>query len=500
MIDAIEAVLKAPERLIPDCSNLQKRWLTRALHGNAPFRTFPATPSLFSVWPGHTHRNATAGLGKQRYDTRSFYQHGIGEFAGTVYPLSRSAKSVSIPLVLDRASLAPTAVAPDDRILTIDILRALALFGVLMVNLVTEFRVSIFQQFVPSVFPASTLDRFLDAFVWYALDMKAFALFSVLFGIGLALQFDRLASRARPLYWLRRRLFVLLGFGVFHLLFIWNGDILTEYALAGLLVLPLIREDKETLGLVSLALFCFYLAMPALHLPIYWPSTETFARHVTAANQVYANGSLVQVWRFSLGELRMMFSLNEFVFPRTLALFLLGTAIWQSGILRNRQSYRREFLIFGAAATGVGLVLTAAEHNGVFAGTPVLGASMSNLAPTIQALGYAALTVVAVDLPYLRGILRLFAPLGRMSFTNYILQSVIFSWIFFGYGLGRFGRLSITTAFLLGTAIYIAQMAGSGLWLRWFRFGPLEWLWRSLMYGQAQGMLKSRMRSVETAH
>jgi uncharacterized protein len=398
-------------------------------------------------------------------------------------------------------SVPPTAVAPSDRILTLDILRALALFGVLMVNLVTEFRVSIFQQFVPAGPLQSRTDRLLDAFVSYAFDMKAFALFSLLFGIGLAVQFDRLAHRERPpLYWLRRRLVVLLAFGLIHLLFIWNGDILTQYAMAGLLVLPVIREDKETLALCSLGLFGFYLAMPALHLPIYWPNTETFARHVDAANQVYANGSLIQVWRFSLGELRLIFSLNEFVFPRTLALFLLGASIWRSGILQNWQRHRREFFIFGLTATSVGIALTAAGAMGVFASAPVLGASMSNLAPTLQALGYAALTVAAVDLPYLGALLRLFAPLGRMSFTNYILQSLIFSWIFFGYGLGRFGRLNVTTAFLLGVAVYTAQMVGSALWLRWFRFGPLEWLWRSLTYGQAQVMLKSRLRSIELAH
>jgi uncharacterized protein len=405
-----------------------------------------------------------------------------------------------VPVTLSSFTSPPTAVSPNDRILPLDILRALALFGVLMVNLVTEFRVSIFQQFVPSAPLTFSADRFLDAFVSYALDMKAFALFSLLFGIGLATQYDRLAKRERPLHWLRRRLLVLLAFGLFHLLFIWNGDILTEYAIAGLLVLPLIREDKDTLALCSLGLFAFYLAMPALHLPIYWPSAEHFAQHVISANQVYANGSLVQVWRFSLGELKMIFSLNEFVFPRTLALFLLGAAIWRSGMLQKSRHHRREFLVFGVSATGVGIALTAAEHFGGFASTPVLGASMSNLAPTVQALGYAALTIIAVDLPYLGAFLRLFAPMGRMSFTNYILQSVVFGWIFFGYGLGQFGRLSITTAFLLGTAIYIAQMVGSGLWLRWFRFGPLEWLWRSLMYGQAQVMLKSRMRTIELAH
>src|SRR5258708_7613126 len=155
----------------------------------------------------------------QGYDTGSYCHRGIGEFAETVYPTSRTANSVSVPLPLDSASAAPMAVAPDDRIPTIDILRALALFGILMVNLLTEFRISIFQQFLPSAPRGSQTDRLLDTFVSYAFDMKSFALFSLLFGVGMAIQYDRLATLERPLYWMRRRLLVLLAFGLFHLLF-----------------------------------------------------------------------------------------------------------------------------------------------------------------------------------------------------------------------------------------------------------------------------------------
>jgi uncharacterized protein len=406
---------------------------------------------------------------------------------------------VSVPLPLDSASVPPTAVAPTDRISPIDTLRGIALFGVLIVNLLKEFRVSIFAQFVPSG-PESPADRFLDSFVSYAFEMKAFALFSLLFGIGLGIQFDRLATRERPLYWLLRRLVVLLGFGLIHLLFIWNGDILTEYALAGMLVLPLLREDKETLAICSLGLFGFYVFMPAWHLPIYWPDSATFTHLVDSANRVYAQGTLAQVIGHNHGELKALFSLHAFVFPRTLALFLLGVCIWRSGLPQNLLRHRRGLLIFGLVATVFGISLTLATAMNVFPNTPMFGAYMSNLAPTVQALGYAALIAVAVQLPYLGPVLKLFAPLGRMAFTNYIVQSLVFAWIFFGYGLGQFGRMNVTTAFLLGVSVYVVQMVASAWWLRWFRFGPLEWLWRSLMYGQAQVMLKSRMRSVELAH
>src|SRR3954471_6578005 len=130
-------------------------------------------------------------------------------------------------------------VAPRDRIEAVDAVRGVALFGVLIVNLVTEFRVSIFQQFLAST-ACSEADRLAERIVAVGFESKAFCLFSLLFGVGLAIQFDRLSATGRPLYWLARRLAVLLAFGLVHLLFIWNGDILTEYALAGFAVLAFV--------------------------------------------------------------------------------------------------------------------------------------------------------------------------------------------------------------------------------------------------------------------
>jgi uncharacterized protein len=405
---------------------------------------------------------------------------------------------MTLPAVIsvDATRPPPPATAPLDRISPIDTLRGMALFGVLIVNLVKEFRVSMFAQFGPAG-AESPLDQWLDSFVSYGLEMKAFALFSLLFGIGLGIQFDRLASRERPLYWLLRRLLVLLGFGLVHLLFIWNGDILTEYALAGILVLPLLREDIGTLAICSVGLFAFYVFMPAWRLPIYWPDAVTFAHLVNSANSIYAHGTLAQVIAHGHSELNAIFSLHAFVFPRTLALFLLGVCIWRSGLPLNLQRHRRGLFVFGLAATALGISLTLAVAPNVFSNAPPFGAYMTNLAPTVQALGYAALIAVAVQLPYLGRALNVFAPLGRMAFTNYIVQSLIFAWIFFGYGLGQFGRMSVTAAVLLGVGVYITQVIGSALWLYWFRFGPLEWLWRSLMYGRKQAMWKSYSQVAE---
>lgn len=381
------------------------------------------------------------------------------------------------PGVMKRS--APSAVPPDERLASIDILRGVALFGVMAVNLVTEFRISIFQQFlhVERALPMS--DRIVEAFVSQALELKAFALFSLLFGVGLAIQFDRLSRGGRPLYWLGRRLAALLLLGLIHLLLVWNGDILAEYALAGFLVLPFLYAPSWVLAVGFASLLAFYVAMPLLHLPIPWPNAATLQQHVTEANRVYATGGVDEIWRFSFRELPLLAPLHIYIFPRTVALFLLGVFVWRIGLLRNLGQYKVELAIGALAGIAVGTVLTTG------------GGAGARLATIILALGYGAAVMVLVQRPIAGGVLGVFAPIGRMAFTNYVMQSLIFGFIFFGYGLGQFGQLGAAHTLVIGVAVYAAQMLLSTWWLSRFRFGPLEWLWRTVMYGQVQPMLIS---------
>lgn len=186
--------------------------------------------------------------------------------------------------------------APETRgIETIDALRGIALLGVLVVNLVTEFRVSIFEQFDGATSQVSALDRHASSLVSLAAEEKAICLFSLLFGVGLAMQFDRFSRTGRPHYWLVRRLLVLLGFGLVHLVLIWNGDILTEYALVGLLALPFLGVSSRALGRVSLTLLALYAAMPLLPIPIAFPDHAQLQSHVAGADAIYATGRFVEI-------------------------------------------------------------------------------------------------------------------------------------------------------------------------------------------------------------
>ena len=381
-------------------------------------------------------------------------------------------------------------VSPSERIDAIDALRGVALFGVLAINLVTEFRVSIFEQFLVPGRTASPLDRAVEAFLTVAVDMKAFALFSLLFGVGLAIQFERLAANRNRIRLLLRRLAILLVIGLLHLLLIWNGDILTEYALAGFVALPFLFGPRRVLALASLACLGLYLAMPWLVPNGVFPSTAAMAQDVAEANRIYGAGGVVEISAFRIRELPLIIPLHLYVFPRTVGLFLLGAWAWRSGVPKNPAAHGSLMLIVAVMGVSLGLALTLINANAFFtirAANVVAG----SLATIVLALGYAAAVIGACSTSAGRALFRWAAPLGRMAFTNYLAQSIIFGWIFYGYGLGWFGRLGASTALAIGLGVYLGQVIFSAWWLRRYRYGPIEWLWRTLMYGASQPMALS---------
>ncbi|GLH77450.1 hypothetical protein SSBR45G_23580 [Bradyrhizobium sp. SSBR45G] len=390
-------------------------------------------------------------------------------------------------------------VAATDRLISLDILRGLALFGVMAINVAFEFRISIFRQFLPALRthePGTTFfagspspdtfallwalmgdspfNRAIEDFLERAVSMKAFALFSLLFGIGLAMQFDRIAPDRRVAL-LLRRLLILLAIGLLHLTLLWNGDILTEYALAGLIVLPFLFARRWLVIAASLALLGLYFTGWLMRLmPL--PSSAWMMQHVSDASLVYAGGSFSQVLAVRLSEIGAIAPLHLWVFPRTIGLFLAGIVIWRCGILRDARDHRASWLLMALAA----LVVT------VDAGPSLVTVSL--------ALAYGALVLAVANTAWGARLLGWAAPVGRMAFTNYLMQSVIFGFVFYGYCLGLFGRVSVSLALGIGIAVYGLQVIVSWCWLRMFQFGPVEWLWRSLMYNQVQPM-RVRARS-----
>lgn len=386
----------------------------------------------------------------------------------------------------------PGPISPSDRIEGIDALRGVALLGVLAINLITEFRVSIFEQFLPAGRPAPPLDRAVETVLMLAVDMKAFALFSLLFGVGLAIQVERLASNPHRTELLFRRLIILLIFGLIHLCLIWNGDILTEYAVAGLIVLPFLFGPRWLIASGATTFLGLYLAMQVWSPPGLFPSFASIQRDIQEANHVYGAGTFGEVLAFRLREIPLIVPLHIYVFPRTIGLFLFGAFAWRSGVLRKPS----QMLLFSTAASciGLGAVLILLRAAGVIAGVGA-GALATPTGTILLALGYGATIIAISNLASGKRLLGWAAPLGRMAFTNYLAQSLIFGWVFYGYGLGLFGKLGAAEALAIGLAVYVGQICFSAWWLGRYRYGPVEWLWRTLMYGEPQPMLRARLTS-----
>jgi uncharacterized protein len=387
----------------------------------------------------------------------------------------------------------PGPVAPSKRIEAIDVLRGLALFGVIAINVVFEFRVDIFEQFLPASGDLPAIDRALKQLLAAAVELKAFALFSFLFGVGLAIQFDRLANHPRRIVLLVRRLVVLLLIGAVHLFLIWNGDILVEYAVAGLIVLPLLFGPGWLALVAATASVVLFVAMPLLPPVVEFPSQSWIRDHIAQAASAYGDGGFLDVLAFRIREIPAIFPLHVLIFPRTIALFLFGALTWRSGILRRASQHRR--LLFGIAVAGVvcgGALTLAAQGHASFGWSWRPREAIERLGGVILASGYGAAVIGLVSVPFGKKMLGWAAPVGRMAFSNYLAQSLILGWIFYGYGFGLFGRSRVTTALAIGVAVYVVEVVVSAWWLGRYRYGPVEWLWRSLMYGNWQPMALRR--------
>jgi uncharacterized protein len=382
-------------------------------------------------------------------------------------------------------------IAPSDRIASIDMVRGIALFGVMAINVATIFRVSIFERFLPGGLDGSWLDRALYSILMVGIDLKAFALFSLLFGTGLAIQYDHLSASPRRTALLVRRLAFLMLLGAAHLVLIWNGDILFEYAIAGFVVLPFLFCSLRILTLAGTALLAVFLVASFLPELVPMPSKGWMTHDVAEAERIYGSGSFAEVLAFRVRELPGFPPLHVFMFPRTVALMLIGAAAWRADLFRTGSRANLRLPLLAAIGILVGAALAVSHENEWLRLGWRTELLVERLGTVLLACGYGAAIIWATERARGRNLLAWAAPIGRMAFTNYLLQSVIFGWVFYGYGLGLFGKLGVTAALAIGIVVYILQIVFSACWLRHFLYGPVEWLWRSAMYGTRQPLWRS---------
>ncbi|HEU4534596.1 MAG TPA: DUF418 domain-containing protein [Polyangiaceae bacterium] len=378
------------------------------------------------------------------------------------------------------------AAAPE-RLDEIDVIRGLALAGVALGNLLESFRVPWIAgpYEVPDVGPA---DRAVEEVLNVAFSgLTVTVMFSALFGLGLAIAFERARARGLPAYRpLVRRQIALLGIGLAHAVFLWNGDILSSYAVTGLLVLPLLGRSPRVLAVAALLSFAAFF-FPWRGRPRAPGEAE---RALARALEAYGHGTWREVFDQRVGELPSVWrGVALPSLPLTLLSFCLGIAVWQSGLLlappaRQARAWRP------AAAAGLAcLAYILAGRLGLVPRPRSIASGLLRqtlfLASHVGlALAYGAGLLLLMRRRLWRAWLLRVAPLGRMALTNYLMHSVVVGFIFYGYGLGQYARHGMAVTAVLGFAVYGLQVVLSALWLRHFRAGPAEWLWRSLAEGE----------------
>jgi len=397
----------------------------------------------------------------------------------------------------------PPGLSPvQDRLIHLDVLRGFALLGILLVNF--EWFIRPLQAIMlgqESGLPPA--DRLTDLVITTLAEGKFYPLFSMLFGAGFALMANRAIKRAAP-FWAvyLRRLLVLLMFGLVHSLLVWSGDVLLVYALSALVMVLLFRNTPTrrlwpwALSFMAIPLLLMWLGTgfislaklgdPAAHAELmaeFAADEQALQATVAQAAEIHRSGSWTDnvVQRFD----DTVFKLTYFLFWATpvIGFFLIGRWLIESDRLIHPEQHSLYFrrwrargLIIGLAAAIVATWLMI-DVNAMIPGLrSAIGVSLATLAGVMMSLGYLSAVTLAADR------LRVIAPAGQMALTNYLLQSLVWTWLVYGHGLGLWGALPRWSQVPLAVLFFALQVAFSHWWLRRFRFGPVEWLWRALSY------------------
>ncbi|HQU91480.1 MAG TPA: DUF418 domain-containing protein [Pyrinomonadaceae bacterium] len=397
---------------------------------------------------------------------------------------------------MSASSIGP--ITQGERIDVVDVLRGLAVGGILIGNMQWFAGYGMMPPTLAAAAPIA--DQITNFLVHFFIEGKFYSIFSLLFGFGFALQIARAEERGDvKASVFKRRLFWLLVIGLLHAYLLWAGDILSIYALMGF-ILILFRRKSDA----SLLKWAFWLMV----IPIltYTLLVVLFNAFVPADSVAAMESSIADRWPSAVAQvtqgnfLSIMTGYNlEYIvgryagliigmrLPKILAMFLVGLYAYRRRLFHDLDTNRlvvRKTFIYSLILGLIGNTIFAyfAGNESPFPPTFAGIVGVIGYAFGVPALAIAMAALVALMWPSWKKVLSIFAPVGRMALTNYIMQTVICVIIFYGYGFGLFGQFGALYATLTALAIFAFQIVASSLWLGYFKFGPLEWVWRQLTY------------------
>jgi uncharacterized protein len=408
----------------------------------------------------------------------------------------------------DTDSHALTSIPLDERIQALDVLRGFALLGIFLMNVDFMVRPLVtISNMLPTTLHGP--DYAAALFIYTFVQGKFWTLFSLLFGMGFAVMMTRAEQAGRNFVqpYLRRSL-ALLGFGLIHACLIWGGDILVMYALMAFVLLLGFRRLRMN-WLWRLALLMYLV--PVLAYSISMVTTyhalhstpaayaqkmeerekdhEKWVSKVAIAEPLLRDGSYVAMSRQRVRDLveNLRYILLEG--PMILGVFLFGVWLIRSGRMVRPQAHLPFFrrMLRWTLPPGIVLAVLSAWCGTSFIpgiDTPLsrIGLMLMHVASMLLCLAYLSALVLWLQQPRGARVLAWLAPAGRMALTNYLMQSLVSTWIFYGYGLGLAPYFSRAWQVVYVLLFYGLQLLLSRWWLSRFRYGPMEWLWRYLTY------------------
>jgi uncharacterized protein len=400
-------------------------------------------------------------------------------------------------------------VGEGERVVLLDVLRGFALCGVFMANVYLWFSGRMFlsrPQAEAALQEASSLDIAINHAFGPLIGGRFITIFSFLFGLGFAVQLGRAEGRGTsvvPVY--TRRLGVMLGVGLAHLFLLFQGDIVSTYALLGFTLLLFYRRSDRTLLLWAAALMFVGPVLWNMGLRQWVPhSNERSAALRALALEAFSHGSWLDTVRsgaeYYVGDLFKM--LSTFL-PVIVGRFLLGLWAGRRRLFHDAPQHLPFFrrllawsLVLGLFASGVGVLVGQLFSRKlmppeVLPWLPYVMGPMRHLAEVGMAAAYVSGITLLFQREAWQRWLGWFASVGHMALSNYLLQSVMGVLLFYGYGLGLMGKLGSAAQLAVALGLFSLQAVLSRLWLSRFRFGPAEWVTRSLTYGKAQPMRRA---------
>lgn len=400
--------------------------------------------------------------------------------------------------MIEERRLTPTD--PQSRVIALDVLRGFAVLGILIMN-IQSFALIEALYLNPTAYGDLTgANLWIWALSHIFADQKFMTIFSILFGAGIVLISNRASMKGMgAVSFHYRRIFWLFIIGLIHAYLLWHGDILVPYALCGFMVFILRKTAPRRvfiIGLILLSVSSAIYYLSGLALP-YWPEEsyqgvlQVWSPPLDLIHQEIRalRGNWFQQMAHRVpASLRFETSVFFFwTFWRVSGLMLMGMALYKWGYLTGEKS-KKQYLAVMSVGLGLGIpIILAGIHNNFSANWSLdysmfKGWQYNYWGSLFAAAGYIALIMLFSQSKILTKLKDSLAAVGRMALTNYLLQTAICTTIFYGHGFGLFQKIERPGQILIVVIIWIIQLIVSPIWLKYFRFGPMEWLWRSFTY------------------